>query len=514
MSEMGEETRLGGERAWSALERLLLGLTFGCFTLMALVVCKVSLEQFLEGEGSWPVKLLCVLLPAAALAGAAALDRRAEVGGARRFALLLFLAVFALKGAFAAVVDTQPVSDFAVLYKAAVGLAQKGTSLSAQPYFQMWPYQSGPVLYLAALVKLFGKDLLWLKLFNALWAALTSVTVYALARRFASEGGARTAAVLYTFYPGTWLLLPVLTNQHLSELLFVLALWLYTTPAQAGKKRLGLTAAAGAVLAIGNAIRPVAVVALAAAGCLMVLELLRERRSGGRRLCAALVRFALFAAVYAGVMSGLSGLVRLSGVNEAGLSSSCPEWKFVCGLNEETGGLYSEEDAALVFTSEDPRQTARELALERAQMPPARLLGLLDSKIKGMWGSVELTVWMLTPNVMDQVNASPFPGGTERLTRWIWLLSGGCYLVNFLLSALGGVKALRGEGGKRETAQMLALVSLAYFGAHLFIEIQPRYRSLMYAAAFPLAALGFDGLGGLWERRKKGRPGPENIGKY
>lgn len=500
---MGEEMRLGSERAWSALERLLLGLTFGCFGLMALAVSVLSARQLAVGMGSWPMKLLCVLVPAAALTGLAALCRRAEESGAGRFALLLFLGAFALKGAFAAVVDTQPVSDFVALYLGAVELAQNGTPLSVQPYFQMWPYQSGQALYLAALVKLFGEDLLWIKLFNALWAAFTSVMVYALARRISSEGGARTAAVLYTFYPGTWLLLPVLTNQHLSELLFMLAFWLYTTPAQAGKKRLGLAAAAGAVLALGNAIRPAAIVALAAAGCLMVLELLRERRSGGRRLAAAIVRFALFAVVYVGVMGALGGLTRLSGVNEYGLSSSCPEWKFACGLNEETSGCYSAADAKLIFyESENPRQAARELALERIQMPPARLLRLLGNKIRIMWGGYEETTWMLTPNVVEQIDASALPVCTEQLSWWTKMLSCGVYSLSFLLMALGGAVGLKKE---REAAQLLALVSLAYFGVHLFIEIQPRYRSLMYAVAFPLTALGFDGLWALWERRKKSR---------
>lgn len=507
---MGEETRLGGERAWSALERVLLALTFGCFGLMALAVAKVGAEQLMAGEGSWPVKLLCLLGSALVLALAGALCRRAGESGGRRFALLLFLVTFVLKGAFAAAVDTRPVSDFLVLYDAAVELLEDGTALTEQPYFQMWPYQSGPVIYLAALMKLFGENLLCLKLVNALWAALTSVMVYALARRFASEGGARAASVLYTLYPGTWLLVPVLTNQHLSELLFLLALWLYTT-AGSWKKRLGLAAAAGAALALGNAIRPVAAVALAGAGCLMILEMLRERRSGWKAVRDALVRFALLAAVYAAVMGGLSELTRLSGVNEAGLSSSCPEWKFACGLNEDTSGGYSEEDAALVFGSEDPRQAARELALERMRIPPGRMLKLLDDKIKAMWGGYEVVVWTMTPNVEEQIDASPLPVKPEQVNRWTRLLCSGAYVVNFLMAALGGAAALLGRGRDRDTARLLALASLAYFGAHLFIEVQPRYRSLMYAAAFPLASLGFDALGALWDRRRKGRNGPENT---
>lgn len=513
---MEKEARLGeGENgAWDAVERFLSALIFGCFALMALVLVKVSVERLWIGEGIWPVKLLCLLLPALVLAGVAAACRRAQRSGGRRFALMLFLATLALKGCFAALMDTRPVSDFLVVYDAAVDLVQDGITLTGQPYFQMWPYQSGPVLYLAALLKLFGENLLWLKLINALWAALTSVAVYALARRFASEGGARAAALLYTLYPGTWLLVPVLTNQHLSELLLLLALWLYTADAGSWKGRLGLSAGAGVALALGSAIRPVGTVALAAAGCLMVLEMLRERRGGWRAAGGALIRFVALAAVYAAVMGALSGLIRLTGVNEYGLSSSCPEWKFACGLNEETSGEYSQEDADLVFGSADPRQAARELALERLRMPAGRLLELLESKIKAMWGDYEVVVWTLTPNVEAEIDASPLPVTAEQVNRWTRFVCSGAYAVCFLLAALGGGAALWGRGRESESARLLALVALAYFGVHLFIEVQPRYRSLMYAVAFPLSALSFDALSALFGRKRPGLSARKNTQTY
>ena len=121
------------------------------------------------------------------------------------------------------------------------------------------------------------------------------------------------------------MLLPVLTNQHLSEELVMGAIYIYTTPARGEKKRLALAGAAGACLALANAIRPVAVVALAAAGCMMVLEMLHGCESGRNRNRTVL-RFILLAAVYAGLMAGFSGLVRATGANEYGLGSSCPDW--------------------------------------------------------------------------------------------------------------------------------------------------------------------------------------------
>lgn len=507
---MEEERQLSGERSWYIIERLLLALTFGCFALMALVMAGVSLVHLPEGSSPGSV-VICLALPCLGMAAVAVLCRRAWAGSARRFALVLFLAVLAGKGIFAAAVDTRPISDFAVLYDAAVRLAQGGVSLSGEHYFDMWPYQSGFVAYMAVLIRLFGANVLFLKLTNALYAALTSVAVYALARRFASEEGARGAALLYTLYPGTWLLLPVLTNQHLAELLFALALYLYTTPGRGLKKRLGLAGAAGAVLALANAIRPVAIVALAAGGCLMVLEMLRERKSGLRGVRDALVRLILFAAVYAVVMWGLGGLVRAAGIHEDGLVSNCPEWKFVCGLNEQTRGGYSGSDEAWVFGSENPRETAREIALERIKIPLNQLLALFGNKISDLWGKFEPTAWAMTENVAEQIDASPLPVSAEQVKQGFERLACGSYTLCFLLIALGGAAALRGDSRKAETARMLALVALAYFGVHLFIEIQTRYRSLMYVAAFPLAAVGLDALWALWDGRRAGRKDPQNI---
>ena len=497
---MDEEIRLGCGRTQAVAEKLLPGLIFGCFALMAAMICAVSLFRLLPGTGNVGISLACVLLGcgvAAAVAGAC--WNAKEIGG-RRFLAVLFLATLVLKGTFAVLIDTRPETDLGILYGTAVWFARSGHPMTHYEYFRIWPYQSGFVLYMAALIRFLGADILFLKLTNALYSALTGVLVYALAKRFASEGGARAAGLLYSLYPGTWLLLPVLTNQHLSEVLFMGAIYIYTTPARGEKKRLALAGAAGACLALANAIRPVAVVALAAAGCMMVLEMLHGCESGRNRNRTVL-RFILLAAVYAGLMAGFSGLVRATGANEYGLGSSCPEWKFACGLNESTCGIYSDEDSALIFGSENPRQTARELALDRIKIPPDRLARLFREKVNTMWGTVESLDWMLTKNVMEQLERMNLPVRIDYIKWAVQWSASGLYAVCFLLAAAGGVAVLRTGACKRETAQLLALSALAYFGAHLLIEIQPRYRSLMLAVAFPLIGAGLDGLWELWRRR-------------
>lgn len=490
---MEEEKRLGGRRGWELAEKGLLGLAFGCFALVSALIAAVGLKALLETVSPQTVAF-CLTLPCLLLAGVAALCRRTRQDAERRFGLLLFLGTLVLKGAFVILTDTQPVSDFKMLYETAQWLAEGPVPLTALEYFVRWPYQSWFVAYMAGPMALFGADVLFFKLVNALASALTGVLVYAMARRFATEGGARGAALLYSLYPGTWLLVPVLTNQHLSELLLLLALWLYTAPAAGVGRRLLLAGAAGASLALGNAFRPVAAVALAAAGCLLVLELLRERREGWRAVGNALARFFLLVAAYSVLMWGFGQAVRLSGLNEYGLGSSCPEWKFVCGLNEETCGGYSKKDAQQVFDGGDPRAEARKLIAQRLSIPADRLAKLAWDKVEKLWGRCETLEWTVTENVAEALDRSGLPGGAEQAVRVVQRVSSGCYVWCFLLAAAGGAAAVRGGPGCKEAAQVLALTALAYFGVHLLIEVQVRYRLLMYALAFPLSAAGLDWL--------------------
>lgn len=499
---MDEERQLTAGQGWSAAEKILIWLTFGCLALTAAVISCSSLSRLIDETAPWPFVVVYLVLPAVLIAALMALCRRAEAGTARRFGALLFLSALALKGSFAAWMATEPVSDFGMLYAVAGALARGSAKLTDYEYFVWWPYQSGFVAWMAAFIRLFGADVLFFKLTNALFSALTNLLVYGFARRFASERGARAAALLYLLYPGTWLLVPVLTNQHLSELLFAAAIYIYTAPAESLRKKLGLAAAAGVLLTLGNAVRPIAVVALAAAACAMVLELLQRRQKGWAGARDALLRAVVLALFYTVLMAGLSGLARITGLNEYGLGNNCPEWKFVLGLNEQTKGGYSRSDAEAVFGGEDPRQAARDLLAARLPIPPGRLLELFRWKIYKMWGSFEEMVWIMTGSAVSQLEGLGLPVPVQKLENAVRRFSCGFYALVFLLAAAGGIAAARGKGRREPTTQMLALSALAYFGALLLTEVQARYRSLMLILIFPLAALGMDILWTLWENRK------------
>ena len=207
------------------------GLALFAFAAMGLMIAAAAAYVLLANTHPRGLFLLYACVPALCLAGAAVL-LPAERLGRRAFLILLFTAALVLKGTVALTVTPRLESDFYLLHYAADQLARGNNILNDAAYFQLWPYQSFFVAVLAGVMKLFGSSPVVFRLMNALLSALTNLLVYALARRFASERGARLAGLLFLLYPGTFFLIPLLTNQHLSECLLLAAFWACTAPAE------------------------------------------------------------------------------------------------------------------------------------------------------------------------------------------------------------------------------------------------------------------------------------------
>ncbi|MGI5985176.1 MAG: hypothetical protein GXY01_10035 [Clostridiales bacterium] len=410
------------------------------------------------------------------------------------FAPILFSTAFLLKSCFALAVNTQPESDFYLLYNAANNLAQGSRDLTADNYFFYWPYQSAFVAWMALFIKLFDADIVFFKLMNCLFSALTNLLIYMTARRFASERGARAAGIVFLLYPGTFILLTILSNQHLSEFLMLLSVYIYTSPAKSSRRKIALSAAAAVLLALGNAIRPVGALVLLAVLCYLFIRIFSWIKTSKNRLKELTIRTAVLLAVYFLVSAGLSAIVKTSGLNEYGLTNNIPEWKFIVGMNEKHDGVYNAEDEKAVFDNDGSiNPDIKDLLLERMSISPSGFLKLICRKALIMWGAFEPSYWAFTDSVLAETN---FPGGYDSLFNIICKVNKFTCAYYFwvnLLIASGMIIPFR-EKHIHEECALLLLIALIYFCAHWFIEVQSRYRSLMTMVTFPIIALGVDSL--------------------
>lgn len=445
-------------------------------TLCAACFCAVILIQNLAAVLSGE-RLFVLFAAAAALAfGAVCLH---FLRSSRRFPAILFAVRFLLALTFILWLNSQPVQDFKTMYDAALQLAEGSHAYLDKLYFFNWAYQSAFVAYEAVVIRLFGASLLPLQLLNAAYLAGTNVLVYRIARRFLPEKAAMTVGILYAVYPAPLFLAGVLTNQHLAAFLLYAAVDLLL----GGKKNApGRAVAAGALMALGNAMRPVGVILLLAA---LVWCALRALRHGDRSAWLSGLSLAL---AYFVAGAALSALIVSSGINPQGLKNNQPMWKFVVGLNQQSNGQWNEADydAFLSLPTEQADAAMRRAVRERLGIGAEQLAGLAWRKSAAMWAGSEDLYW----GFWHLTNADPAPLSLSWNTVRLMLgyADNGVYLAAFALAFLGLLMRLR---RKEDSAPSLLLTLLlcGYYAVHLIVEVQTRYRYFMMPCVFLLAGI-------------------------
>lgn len=416
----------------------------------------------------------------------------------RAYPAVLFALRFALALSVILMFYAQPVQDFKTMYDAACQVASGGREYLSDAYFYNWAYQTGFVAYEAGVIRLFGTGIFPLQVMNALWMAGSGCLVYAIGRRFLTAEGAMLASLFYALYPGPYFLSGVLTNQHIAVFFYYLGIWLLVRGERLSFPRALL---AGAAIAVGNVMRPLGILVVLAFLCWGAVRLLLWKKPGRLREAGAL---ALAAAAYFAVFALFSKLIVLTGLNPEGLTNHLPLWKFLVGLNYESGGRWSREDyeAYYLLPASRAEEAMREAIRERLAIGPGGLARLAWRKSGLLWGSPESLYWGF-----GEID------GTVRgkiLTALNYGDRGVCALaVGLALAALAS-RLRKGTGEKEPAVLLLAFLVCGYYAAHLLVEVQPRYRYFLMPALFLLAGAGletdFRGLIGFFRRGSKNNP--------
>ncbi|AEY65244.1 glycosyltransferase family 39 protein [Clostridium sp. BNL1100] len=412
------------------------------------------------------------------------------------FFTIIFLLAFAAKALVAITSDTLPISDFSTFYNCAVKLNNGDKSFGHGFYFTSFAYQTGPVIYYAMIMKLFGTGLLPLKLVNCLFMAGSNSLIYLIARKISNDYTARFISLLYLLYPAPYFLTPVLTNQHFAACMFMLSIYLLL------ETRINFairSVAAGIFLSFGNAVRPLGVVILGGVVIWAVAQSIREKKLV--RIGATVIMIA----AYFLLSFTFSTIVKKADINPEGLSNNYTLWKFVVGFNYQTKGTFSYPDQNEIFYIKDFKQrneVSKKVIKERISISPAKMFDLINTKQKIMWSYFDTMKW----GFYDKVNNHLVP--SEILKKYelpILKIEKMYYILVFILMLAGLCLTLTRK--KTSTGVVLiASIIACYFAAHALIEIQVRYRYFAIMLVFVLAAKGSELLmTGFYEYRKKYR---------
>ena len=344
-------------------------------------------------------------------------------------------------------------------------------------YFQKWTYQLGFSFYESIVIFIFGESPRALKFLNILYSVGTVLVVYLAASKLFNELSGRMAGLISAFYIPSIVMCSVLTNQHLSTFFYFLALYLVIHSGFSKKYR---WITIGLLIGLGNIIRPLGSIVLLAILVYVVIVFLLK---GNKEIYLTYgKKFIGIIAVYFVIQKVVSLMIMGIGITDETLANKDSLYKFVVGFNHETQGKYSEEDRVYLdqFSLWDERnEKAKELIQERTSDKGA-IVTLLKNKFAYMWGDYDSSIdWSLN-------GLSPSPEFVDFLYKGERVT----YLLTLTFCFIGSLYILFWKPQLDSDYLLMLIFLLGYAAAHLFIEVQTRYRFDLLPAFMILQGYG------------------------
>ena len=422
--------------------------------------------------------------------------------------LLVSLAVYGLWGLCA---RTEPVSDYRILLEGARSVLDgsfPALSFDKTNYFYFYNYQIGYVLYLAGVMKLFGSGIVAVKAMEVLWMALTNLLVYRIGRRMGSPLKGIAAAVIYTFLTFQIAGSSIINNQHVSAFFAALALLLFIDRSSVWS-RVGV----GLSLAANYILRPSSILFLVGILGFMLFQWLLHRLQDWKGFVRSLLCI--------GASFGIAVFSLNTAVVSAGLApgpitkGSATYFKFVLGI-QETGLFGTLTESAertqvyfdlehLDFDYETYNRLCREYVLDRFCNDTEDTFRYIQEKMEAFTG--------MPDNQIQYVGEKIANTGIE---RFMTVVGYEQYLFLLSVSLIGCILRLipsdfqreRRKEERRECPGLFAVLFLLFWGAHIFIETQTRYRYDQYLLlslfAAPIVASACEGCWRIIAKRRHG----------
>lgn len=340
-------------------------------------------------------------------------------------------------------------------------------------YFSKYAYQTGFLVYVYGVVKLFGYHIFAIQFLNIIYQAITLLLTYLLASKIFNNIKVARLSVLLLMIDLDWSALNAETsNQYLGSMLFLLTFYLIM------QNKTYAYILAGFTLTLGCLIRPIGPVIIAGIVVFTLIYLLLNKHdyhASLKVLATLAIYFVLFSLAGWGVKS--------LNINQYGLSNNDPEWKFVTGLNYQSSGTYSSDMEKLI----DPNKTRSQMSKVEKKALNQEVaylnqnhawLKLFIKKTQLLWSSRT----MATDGANFGMNHSQ--ANTELINYLAYLGS----IVLIIFSWIGSLNLFKTKFSNN--LYLLILPLLAFAVVQLLIEVQGRYR----IEFLPILAI-FGGLG-------------------
>lgn len=344
-------------------------------------------------------------------------------------------------------------------------------------YFYFYNFQTGFVMYLALVIKIFGGHLIFLKIFEILFMSLTNVFVYKIASKVYTKKIGIISSIIYSLLFFNIAGSSIINNQHFSTLLIILSIYFFI------KDKWFYYILSGTLVGIANIIRPSSIIILIAFCGFLLWKLLINNFKNWK---VFLLGFLLIALSTFSTMKIFDyTLLNLNIVPTSTLSSNAKYFKFVLGIHGN--GIYNmpTENAEktqvyfdlqeLNFDYELYNNKCRNFIVNQFTQNTRETLGYIKDKMLVFAGKED--------NQIDFSGSIIQNSKSYIFIKYYGYVQYFLLIVFSLLTVIINVKESKFYNTKNnlyQTQILFEIIFILYFCAHLLIEVQPRYRYDQY----------------------------------
>ena len=344
-------------------------------------------------------------------------------------------------------------------------------------YFYFYNFQTGFVMYLALVIKIFGSHLIFLKIFEILFMSLTNVFVYKIASKVYTKKIGIISSIIYSLLFFNIAGSSIINNQHFSTLLVILSIYFFI------KDKCFYYVLSGILVGIANIIRPSSIIILRSFCLFLLWKLLINNFKTWKTF---LIGFLLI------ILSAFStmkifdySLLNLNVVPTSTLSSNAKYFKFVLGIHGN--GIYNipTETAEKTQVYFDLQKLNFDYELYNNECKNF-IVNKFTQNTKETFGHIKNKMLVFCGEEDNQID---FSGNKVQNSKSYIFIKYYGYVQYFLLivfsllTVIINVKESKFYNTKNnlyQTQILFEIVFILYFCAHLLIEVQPRYRYDQY----------------------------------
>lgn len=389
----------------------------------------------------------------------------------KNFPLFIFIISIIIRVLVSIFLKTDITDDFKTMLDASHNLLNNDLSFINTEYFNIYPYQIGHVLYQALLLRIIN-SVLFLKIINSIITSLIVVFIYLISKKLFKEKTARLISILYLLYLYPLYLNTVLTNQHLPALLSLIVIYLVVSK----KINYKLSILIGLLLAIANVFRTESIIFILS---ITVYYILTMKKDNYKLIIKSIL---LIIISYFVIFNSISIIISLTPIKTK-LTNNSGYWKFYCGLNYESNGIYNNSDAVHYFNE---NKDGKELLINRIKENKTKLPVLFLKKEVILWTQTNYDL-----RINNNINSNIF--------NFLLHFNQG-YLNLILLLFIVSLFITKYE---RKETLLLKILIFIYYGVYMFIEISPRYAYILHMILFILLGLGIEKISDIIKMRWK-----------